>query len=322
MKPTAREALLRPKSRRGERLIELLIRGSAFVVIAALALIFVFIGKEALPVLTSAEVKQEVDLGRLFVKQQFRPGEPARYSWQPVSNVPQYSLAPLIVGTLKVSIVALLIAIPLALGAAIFSSEFASGWLREVVKPVIELLAGMPSVVVGFFIFMILSVALQKVTGWTLQLNAVSAGIGLALAIVPVVYTVAEDALSAVPQPYRDGALALGATRWQVAWRVVLPAALPGVFAACVLGFGRAIGETMIVLMASGNAATMSLDPRESFRSLSATIAAELGEAPHGSPHYHVLFFIGAFLFVFTFITNLAGHGYVTMLKARLQGKG
>jgi phosphate transport system permease protein len=321
MRPPAREALLRPRERAAEWLIEQSIRASAFAVIASLGLIFIFIGKEALPVLTSAEVHQEVDLGRLFVKQTFRPGEPARFSWQPVSDVPQYSIAPLFLGTLKVSVVALLIGLPLALGAAIFSSEFAPRLLREFVKPVIELLAGLPSVVVGFFIFMVLSVSLQELTGWTLQLNAVSAGIGLSLAVIPVVFTVAEDALSAVPQPYRDGALALGASRWQVAWRVVFPAALPGVFAACVLGFGRAIGETMIVLMASGNAATTSLDPRESFRSLSATVAAELGEVVHGSPHYHVLFFIGAFLFVFTFVTNLAGHAYVTLLKARLQGK-
>jgi phosphate transport system permease protein len=318
---TPREALLRRPARLLERVVEWTIRSSAFVVIASLVLIFVFIGKEALPVLTSAEVHEEVDVGRLFLKQQFRPGEEPRWSWQPISVVPQYSLAPLLIGTLKVSVVALLIAIPLALGSAIFSSEFAPPWLREIVKPVIELLAGMPSVVVGFFVFMILSVWLQDLTGWSLQLNAVSAGIGLALAIVPVVFTVAEDALTAVPQPYRDGALALGSSRWQVAWQIVLPAALPGILAACVLGFGRAIGETMIVLMASGNAATVSLDPRESFRSLSATVAAEMGEVVQGSAHYHVLFFIGASLFVFTFLINLGGHAYVMRLQARLQGK-
>jgi phosphate transport system permease protein len=135
------------------------------------------------------------------------------------------------------------------------------------------------------------------------------------------VYTVAEDALSAVPQAFRDGSTALGANRWQTAWRVVVPAAMPGVFAACVLGFGRAIGETMIVLMSSGNAAIMSLDPTTSFRSFSATIAAELGEVVHGSAHYHVLFFIGAFLFVITFLSNLAGHWYVNRLRQKLQGR-
>lgn len=318
---TPREALLKRPARLLERGIEWTIRASAFVVIASLVLIFVFIGKEALPIFTSAEVHEEADVPRLFFKQSFRPGEAPRWSWQPVGGVPQYSLAPLLIGTLKVSVVALAIAIPLALGSAIFSSEFAPPWLREPVKPVIELLAGMPSVVVGFFVFMILSVWLQHLTGWSLQLNAVSAGIGLALAIIPIVFTVAEDALTAVPQTYRDGALALGSSRWQVAWRIVLPAALPGILAACVLGFGRAIGETMIVLMASGNAATLSWDPRESFRSFSATIAAEMGEGVHGSAHYHVLFFIGAFLFLFTFLINLGGHAYVMRLQARLQGK-
>jgi phosphate transport system permease protein len=175
-------------------------------------------------------------------------------------------------------------------------------------------------VVVGFFALMVLATWLQDGFGMMIRLNAVTAGIGLALAVIPIVYTVAEDALSAVPQSFRDGSTALGANRWQTAWRVVLPAAFPGVFAASVLGAGRAIGETMIVLMASGNAATMSLDPTESFRSFSATIAAELGEAPHGSPHYHVLFFIGAFLFVVTFLLNLAGQAYVARLRRKLKG--
>jgi phosphate transport system permease protein len=143
----------------------------------------------------------------------------------------------------------------------------------------------------------------------------------LALAVIPIVYTVAEDALSAVPQSFRDGALALGANRWQTAWRVVLPAAMPGVFAACVLGFGRAIGETMIVLMASGNAATLSWSPADSFRSFSATIAAELGEVVNGSAHYHVLFFLGALLFVITFLLNLLGLWFVRRVRSRLEGR-
>jgi len=168
---------------------------------------------------------------------------------------------------------------------------------------------------------MVLASWLQDAFGFTFRLNAITAGIGLSLAVIPIVFTVAEDALSAVPQAFRDGSMALGANRWQTAWRVVLPAAMPGVFAACVLGFGRAIGETMIVLMASGNAAMMSWDPAESFRSFSATIAAELGEVVYGSAHYHVLFFIGAFLFVITFFLNLAGHWYVGRLRARLEGK-
>ncbi len=308
--------LLKGRRRLVETLLETAVRSSAFVVVAALVLIFVFVAKEALPLLTSAEVHEEVTLWTML-----RPRESGGSVWQPVSEKPKYSLLPLVLGTLKVTIVALLIAIPLAILAAIFTSEFAAQQLRELVKPVVELLAGIPSVVIGFFALMVVATWLQDAFGFVFRLNAVTAGIGLALAVIPIVYTVAEDALSAVPQALRDGSIALGANTWQTAWRVVLPAAMPGVFAACVLGFGRAVGETMIVLMASGNAAMMSFDPRESFRSFSATIAAELGEVVYGSPHYHVLFFIGAFLFVITFLLNLAGHWYVGRLRARLEGK-
>ena len=316
MDPQRNEGLLLKRGRRrGETLMETVVRGSALVVIAALVLIFIFVGKEALPLLTSAEVNREVTLETMV-----RPQANGQSMWQPVSEKPRYSLAPLLIGTLKVTLVALLIAIPLAILAAIFASEFAPQQLREIVKPVLELLAGIPSVVIGFFALMVVATWLQDAFGFRFRLNAITAGIGLSLAVIPIVFTVAEDALSAVPQAFRDGSLALGANPWQTAWRVVLPAAMPGVFAACVLGFGRAIGETMIVLMASGNAAMMSFDPTESFRSFSATIAAELGEVVYGSPHYHVLFFIGAFLFVMTFLLNLAGHWYVGRLRARLGG--
>lgn len=298
-----------------EGVIEVAIRLSSLVVILALALIFIFIGIEALPIFTSAEVQQEVDLNQLFLS--LREG----FIWQPVSIVPKYSLLPLFLGTLKVTGVSLLLAIPIALGAALFTAEFAPLWLREILKPVVELLAGIPSVVVGFFTLMVIATWFQDLYGFTFRLNAITAGFGLSLAIIPIVYTVAEDALLAVPDTYREGSYALGATTWQTAWRVVLPSALPGVFAACVLGFGRAIGETMIVLMSSGNAATLSLDPTQSFRSFSATIAAELAEVVVGSPHYHVLFFIGAFLFLFTFLTNFAGHWYVQRLQRKLSGR-
>ncbi|MBV8880700.1 MAG: phosphate ABC transporter permease subunit PstC [Planctomycetaceae bacterium] len=307
--------LLTGKPRRLEGLIELFIRSSGWIVIASVILIFVFVGKEAVPLLTSAEIHKEVTVGKMLA-----PQPESGYSWQPVSEVPKYSLLPLLIGTLKVTLVALIIALPIAVGAAIFTSEFAPQAVREVIKPAVELLAGIPSVVIGFFSLMVLATWLQDTFGIMIRLNAITAGIGLALAVIPIVYTVSEDALSAVPQSFRDGSQALGANRWQTAWRVVLPAATPGVFAACVLGAGRSIGETMIVLMASGNAATMSLDPTRSFRSFSATIAAELGEVVHGDPHYRVLFFIGAALFVITFLLNLAGHAYVGRLKRKLAG--
>jgi phosphate transport system permease protein len=302
-----------------DRLAALVIKGCALVAIIALILIFVFIGKEALPVLTSAEVQQEADLGKLFLPQSPPEGGPA-FSWQPVAQRPKYSLLPLLIGTLKATFIAILIAIPLGVGAALFTAEFAPGWLRELIKPTIEILAGMPSVVVGFFCLMVLADWLQGFFGWTFRLNAVNAGIGLSLAVIPIIFTVSEDAFSSVPQTYREGALAMGATGWQTAWRVVLPAASPGVFAACVLGFGRAIGETMIVLMASGNAAVLSLLPTDSIRTFSATVATEMGEVVVGSPHYHVLFFIGVILFILTFLTNMAGQWWVARLQKKLQG--
>jgi phosphate transport system permease protein len=286
----------------------------------SLVLIFIFIGKEALPIFTSSEVQKEASLAKLYLPQPAREGAQPEFTWQPVSEIPKYSLLPLFAGTLKVTIIAVLFAIPIAVLAALFTSEFAYPWVREVVKPAIELLAGIPSVVVGFFCLMVLAGWLQSTFGWTYRLNAVTAGVGLSLAVIPIVYTVAEDAFSCVPQDFREGSIAMGASSWQTAWRVVLPAAMPGVLAACILGFGRAIGETMIVLMASGNAALLTFSPTDSIRTFSATIAAELGEVVVGSAHYHVLYFVGAFLFVITFVTNLFGHWWVGRLQKKLQG--
>jgi phosphate transport system permease protein len=303
-----------------DRIAGMVIRSSALLAILSLILIFIFIGKEALPIFTSAEIRQEANIDKLFMPQPARPGAVAEYTWQPVSELPKYSLLPLLMGTFKVTIIATLIAIPLAVLAALYTAEFAPSWARETVKPAIELLAGIPSVVIGFFCLMVLAGWLQSAFGWTFRLNAVTAGIGLSLAIIPIVYTVCEDAFTSVPQTYRDGSIAMGASSWQTASRVVLPAGMPGVLAACVLGFGRAIGETMIVLMASGNAAVLSMSLTDSIRTFSATIAAELGEVVVGSPHYHVLFFIGAFLFLITFVINLFGHWWVGRLQKKLQG--
>jgi phosphate transport system permease protein len=317
-------AAVRPEARGSgavsDRVAALIIRGSAFLAIIALILIFVFIGKEALPVLTSSEIRKEADLDRLFLLQPARNGAPAEYTWQPVSEHPKYSILPLFVGTLKVTFIAILIGVPIAIAAALYTSEFAAPWARELIKPAIEILAGIPSVVIGFFCLMVIASWLQDAFGWTYRLNAVTAGIGLSLAVIPIVYTMSEDAFSSVPQTYREGSIAMGASSWQTAWRVVLPAATPGVLASCVLGFGRAIGETMIVLMASGNAAVLSWLPTDSVRTFSATIAAELGEVVVGSAHYHVLFFLGAFLFMLTFVINLAGHWLVRLLQRTVQG--
>jgi phosphate transport system permease protein len=305
-----------------EAAIELGITLVALTGIAAVILIFVFVAREALPLFWDPEVAKETDLGRMFLPHVWRAGKPAAFIWQPVGDIPKYSMIPLFVGTLKVTAVAMLVAVPVGIAAAIFSSEFAPPRLKEILKPVIELLAGIPSVVLGFFGLVVLATWLQPLFGFTSRLNSVVAGVALALTIIPVVFTVSEDALTAVPRAYREASLALGATRWETAFRVVLPAAAPGVLAAVVLGFGRAIGETMIVLMASGNAATTTWSLGDSVRTLPATIAAEMGEVVFGGGHYAVLFFIGIELFLFTFVLNSMAAIIVRRLVRRMSGGG
>ncbi|MEW5796708.1 MAG: phosphate ABC transporter permease subunit PstC [Candidatus Zixiibacteriota bacterium] len=311
----------KPKSRWREFLGEKLISMNAFLALAAILLIFVFVFKEAIPLFTDPEIRAEAGLDKLLFKQEFYAGREAKWSWQPNSEVPKYSLLPLFLGTLKAALVAMVFAVPLGVGAAIYTSEFSSRRLREIIKPLIETLAAIPSVVLGFFALMVLATWLQNLLGLTFRLNALNAGIALGLAVVPIVFTVAEDAMMSVPRSLRDAAVALGANPWQVSFTTVLPAAAPGIAAGVVLGFGRAVGETMIVLMASGNAAIISLSFLESVRTFSATVAAELAEVVFGSGHYTVLFMIGSLLFLFTFIVNLGGDIALNRLKRRLQGR-
>jgi phosphate transport system permease protein len=314
LSPAARRRQIR------EKVIAGLITAMAFTGIAALVLIIVFIAKEALDLFLDAHAREEASLSKMFTPQPTRPGRPPAFMWQPVSSVPKVSMIPLFIGTLKTTLVSMVVAVPVGVAAALFAAEFAPRRLREIIKPVIELLAGIPSVVLGFFALMVLASFLQDTFGFTYRLNAVVAGLGLALAIVPVIFTVSEDALTAVPRSYREASLALGATTWETAWKVVLPAAAPGILAACVLGFGRAIGETMIVLMASGNAAIVSASLGDSVRSLSATIAAEMGEVVVGSPHYSLLFFIGVELFIFTFVLNMIAASWTRRVLRKLTG--
>lgn len=309
------------KSRLREFIGEKIIAASALTALVAILLIFIFMFKETLPIFTSPEVKKEAGISKLVFKQQYYPKRDPKWSWQPNSDVPKYSLWPLFLGTLKAAVIALLFAVPLGVGAAIYSSEFAPKRLREIIKPVIELLAGIPSVVLGFFALIVLATWLQSTFGLTYRLNALNAGIALGITVVPVIFTVAEDAMTAVPRSLRDAAIALGANPWQVSFTMVLPAALPGIAAGIVLGFGRAIGETMIVLMASGNAAVVSGSLTDSIRTFSATIAAEMAEVVFGSPHYNVLFFIGTLLFFLTFLINLGGDFALARLRERIQGK-
>lgn len=284
-----------------DRIAEKAIFALALLAIVIICLIFVYVVREALP----------LPLGDAFT---------SSYTWQPVSNIPKYNVFPLILGTLKITVIALLLGTPLALAAALYTAEFAPPRLREWIKPAIEMLAGIPSVVVGFFALIVLASWLQSTFGFEFRLNALTAGIGLTLAVIPIIYTVSEDTLTAVPRLYREASLALGASKVQTAVRVVLPAAIPGISASIILGFGRAIGETMIVLMVSGNAAVLSLDPAMPARTLSATIAAELGEVVVGGEHYRMLFFIGALLFVITSLLNWIGDRYKRRLREKLFG--
>ncbi len=311
----------KPKSRFREFLGEKIIRLSAYAALLGIILIFIFIFKEALPLFTDHAVRQEAGIDKLVLKQRFYDDQEPTWVWQPNSDNPKYSLLPLVIGTIKAALIAMFIAAPLGIAAAIYTSEFASNRARELIKPTIELLAGIPSVVLGFFALMVLASIVQTSLGLTYRLNAINAGIALGITVIPIIFTIAEDAMSSVPRSLRDAATALGANRWQVAVTMVLPAALPGIAAGVVLGFGRAIGETMIVLMASGNAAIISANPADSVRTLSATVAAELAEVVFGGGHYSVLFFIGTLLFVFTFLVNLGGDLVLHRLKERVQGR-
>jgi phosphate transport system permease protein len=242
------------------------------------------------------------------------------YIWQPVGNIHKYNIIPLIVGSLKTTGIGLLFAVPLALGAAIYVSQLARPRVREIIKPTIELLSGIPSVVVGFFALVVMATFLQNVLGYETRLNAFVAGVALSFAVIPIVFSIAEDALTSVPQSFTQAALALGASRWQTAWQIVLPAAIPVVFAAVVLGFGRAIGETMIVLMVT-SASEMSWSLFTGARSITATIAAEMGEVVRGGHHYRMLFLLGALLFTITFFSNMAADVIIHRFKRRLEGK-
>ena len=238
--------------------------------------------------------------------------------WVPVSENPRFGLIALLIGTLKVTIIAILIAGPLAILAAVYTSCFASNRRKEIIKPIIEMLAAFPSVVIGFFAMMVLATFFQDIFGYDSRLNAFIGGVAMALAAIPIIYTISEDALSAVPKTYTEASLALGASKAQTAFSVILPAATPGIFAALLLGIGRVFGETMIALMATGNAALLSANPFESVRTFAATIGSEV----FGETHYSVLFFIGSLLFIFSFILNAVAEFYVKgKLIKKFQGK-
>ena len=286
---------MRSPKRLGEKIIERLLLLSALVSILLVALIFLFLFREGLPAFAEIPLLS------------FLTGE----TWQPVAEEPKYGILPLLSGTMLVTIGAVGVAVPLGISTALYLSEVAGSREKEILKPFIELLAGVPSVVYGFVALTVLATAVQTLFGNTFRLNALNGSLVLAVMILPTIVSIAEDALSAVPMEYKEAAWALGASRWETLRRVVLPAASSGVFIGVILGIGRAVGETMAVLMATGNSPVVTTDFFRSIETMTAAIAIEMGEVVYGSVHYSALFAIGLVLFAITFVINLAADAFV-----------
>lgn len=277
------------RSRAFEFAIEATVRILGFSTIGFVTLIFLFLLREGLPAFW--EIKPENLLGT---------------RWYPTFGF--YGMWPLVLGSALVTLLAVGIALPLGVAVAVFVREAAPNWAREVLKPLVEVLAGIPSVVLGFLGMTMIAPLVREHLGAPTGLTAFTGALILAYMALPTIISVSEDALDAVPKSYRDAGLAMGATRWQVIWRVVVPAARSGIVTALMLGMGRAIGETMAVMMVTGNAARMPWGDNVLFkpvRTMTATVAAEMGEVAQGSVHYHVLFGIGIVLFILTFLINL-----------------
>jgi len=292
----------RKHTRWTEFAIEALIRMIGFSSIGFVLLIFLFLLREGIPVFF------EVPLANLFSTR-----------WYPTFGL--FGMLPLILGSILITVTTTAIALPLGVATAVFVREVAPSWAREVLKPMIEVLAGIPSVVLGFFGMTLVAPFIRETLGAPTGLTTFTGALILAYMALPTIISVAEDALDAVPRSYRDAGLAMGATQWQTIWRVVVPAARSGIVTAVMLGIGRAIGETMAVMMVTGNAARMPLSIDSLFRpvrTMTATVAAEMGEVAYGSTHYHALFGIGMILFLVTLTVNLAAA--VTIFEKRRRG--
>lgn len=272
-----------------EFVIEKLIFLSGIASILFVVLIFVFLLKEGLSFF------KEINLFKFVLGQR----------WYPISDPAQFGILPMILGSLLVTLGAIIFAVPLSIGAAFYISEVAPGKIKDILKVGIEMLAAIPSVVLGFIGMITLVPLVRNVLHLPTGLTAFSGSLMLGLMSMPTIISISEDAINAVPKIYKEGALALGATRWQAMYRVTIYAALPGIIAASMLGIGRVIGETMAVMMITGNAAVIPHTFFQPVRTLTATIAAEMGETVHGSPHYYSLFAIGIILFIITFIINI-----------------
>jgi len=273
----------------GEQIITFLIRLAGYLSILYVALICIFLLREGLPALTGVSIS-----GLL------------RTTWYPIEGY--FGILPLIFGSLVVTIGAILIAIPLGIGTAVFISELAPAWTKEVLKPLVEILAGIPSVVLGFVGILVLAPFLRRALNLPTGLTAFTGALLLGWAAIPTIVSVSEDALNAVPRAYREAGMALGATPWQTIWGVTFPAARSGIITAVMLGVGRVMGETMTVMMVTGNAPVIRASLGALFspvRTMTATIASEMGEVANGSLHYEVLFMVGILLFLFSLAINV-----------------
>ena len=283
------ESVRKPSAKLLEFMIEKAIFLAGMLSIFFVVLIFIFLLKEGLSLFADYPVTQFLTSTR----------------WYPISSPPHFGVVPLLLGSLAVTLGALVIAVPLGISVAIFIAEVAPSWLREILKTTVEFLAAIPSIVLGFVGLVTLVPLVKQVFGTPTGLTALSGSIMLAFMAMPTIVSMMDDALRAVPNSYRAGALAMGATRWQMIWRVLLPASSSGMVAAVMLGIGRVIGETMAVMMITGNAARIPTTLLQPVRTMTATIAAEMGEAVQGSDHYYALFAIGILLFLITFAINM-----------------
>jgi phosphate transport system permease protein len=280
-----------------EKLITRVIQMAGYSAILFILMILIFLLREGMPALFN------VPLSSLFGT-----------IWYPIESL--YGIWPLLAGSLIVTVGAALIAIPFGVGTAIYISELAPRWAKEVLKPLVEILAGLPSVVLGFLGILVLAPFLRRFLDLPTGLTAFTGSLLLGGIAIPTIVSISEDALNAVPRSYREASLALGATHWQTIWGVTLPAARTGVLTAIMLGVGRAIGETMTVMMVTGNAPVMPAGLLALFspvRTMTATVASEMGEVATGSPHFQVLFFIGIVLFIISLGVNITA----TMIGAR-----
>jgi phosphate transport system permease protein len=286
-----------------EVLISNLIKSAGYSSILFVLLILFFLIREGLPGLLEVPIQDLV-----------------KVRWYPIEGY--FGLLPLIGGSLVVTIGAAIFAVPLGLASAIFIAEVAPRWMREILKPLVEVLGGLPSVLLGFIGILVLAPIVRTTLNVSTGLTAFTGALLLGGISIPTIVSVAEDALDAVPRTYRDASLALGATEWQTIWRVTLPAARSGVLTAIMLGIGRALGETMTVMMVTGNAPVLPKGLNALFmpvRTMTATIAAEMGEVANGSVHYHTLFLIGIILFIISAAVNMTAASVVFRQQKRAE---